>query len=161
MDNVYRYDKVNNILSLENKAPVPSSNLMGGSSTYSYDYDDLYRLTTAEGSYKEANESHTYTLSMSYNSVGGITQKTQVHKKGEQEQKKTTYDLSYTYGETQPHAPIHIGDQTFTYDANGNQTGWTSDVSGQKRVVLRWLDFAGQLLCDFENRAFSMSNKFA
>jgi len=28
-------------------------------------------------------------------------------------------------GETQPNAPIHIGDQTYTYDANGNQTGRT------------------------------------
>lgn len=136
MDNTYTYDKVNNILSLENKAPVPSSNLMGGASSYSYDYDDLYRLTNAEGSYKGSNEEHSYTLSMSYNSVGGITKKTQVHKKGEQEQKKTSYDLSYTYGRTQPHAPIHIEDQAYAYDANGNQTGWTSDVSGQRRVIL-------------------------
>lgn len=28
----------------------------GGASTYSYDYDDLYRLETAEGSYRGANE---------------------------------------------------------------------------------------------------------
>lgn len=136
IDNVYTYDKVNNILSLENKAPIPSSNLMGGSSTYSYDYDDLYRLKTAEGSFKGSNEEHSYTLSMDYNSVGGITQKTQVHKKGDQDQKKTTYDLAYAYGEPQPNAPIHIGDQTYTYDANGNQTGWTSDVSGQQRKIM-------------------------
>ena len=43
-----------------------------------------------------------------------ISHKTQVHKKGDQELKKTTYDLAYGYGETQPHAPIHIGDQTYT-----------------------------------------------
>src|SRR5690606_2333617 len=58
MDNVYGYDKVNNILSLENRAPVPSPNLMGGSSIYSYKYDDLYRLETAEGHYRGANETH-------------------------------------------------------------------------------------------------------
>jgi RHS repeat-associated protein len=136
MDNVYTYDKVNNILSLENKAAVPATNLMGGSSIYTYSYDDLYRLTSANGSYKGANEEHSYTLSMSYNSVGGITSKNQTHKKKDQEQKKTTYNLSYTYGDTQPHAPIHIGDQTYGYDANGNQTGWTDDISGQRRVVL-------------------------
>jgi hypothetical protein len=45
MDNVYTYDKVNNILSLKNNAPIPSANLMGGSSEYNY----LYRLTSAEG----------------------------------------------------------------------------------------------------------------
>ena len=81
-------------------------------------------------------DEHTYTLSMRYNSVGGIKQKTQEHKKGDQVQKKTTYDLAYAYGETQPHAPIHIGDQTYAYDANGNQTGWTSDVSGQERRIM-------------------------
>ena len=49
MDNSYQYDAVNNILNLENKAEVPSSNLMGGSSSYTYEYDDLYRLTAANG----------------------------------------------------------------------------------------------------------------
>jgi YD repeat-containing protein len=32
MDNAYTYDKVNNILNLTNNAPVPTPNLMGGSS---------------------------------------------------------------------------------------------------------------------------------
>jgi hypothetical protein len=45
MDNTYTYDKVNNILELKNNAAIPASNLMGGSSEYSYEYDDLYRLT--------------------------------------------------------------------------------------------------------------------
>ena len=34
MDNVYGYDKVNNIKSLINNAPVPTSSLMGGSSEF-------------------------------------------------------------------------------------------------------------------------------
>jgi RHS repeat-associated protein len=142
MDNVYGYDKVNNILSLKNNAPIPSSNLMGGSSEYTYSYDDLYRLTTASGTFKGSNETHRYSLDMSYNTVGGITEKNQVHeRKGGSitswtQQKKTTYDLEYTYGNDQPHAPTHIGEQTFTYDKNGNQTGWTHDVSGQRRKIL-------------------------
>ena len=45
-------------------------------------------------------------------------------------------DLSYAYGSEQPHAPVHIGEQTYRYDANGNQTGWPSDVSGQQRKIL-------------------------
>jgi RHS repeat-associated protein len=136
MDNAYGYDNVNNILSLKNNAPVPSPNLMGGSGDYSFEYDDLYRLTSAEGTYKGANDEQTYTLTMQYNSVGGILQKTQEHKRKGNIQKKTTYDLNYTYSETQPHAPVHIGQQAYAYDANGNQTGWTSDVSGQERKVL-------------------------
>ena len=154
MDNVYEYDQVNNILSLKNNAPVPKSNLMGGSSEYSYDYDDLYRLTSAQGHYTGSNEQHRYTLTMSYNTVGGILQKTQLHERAGggggsfNEQHKTTYDNAYTYGDTQPHAPIHIGEQAFTYDANGNQTGWTHDVSGQRREII-W---------DEENRIRAISD---
>lgn len=136
MDNTYTYDKVNNILGLKNSAPVPSPNLMGGQSEYVYEYDDLYRLTKAEGTFKGPNDVHTYTMDMDYNSVGGIIHKVQNHQRKGQVQKKTSYDLSYTYGSDQPHAPIHIGEQTYTYDANGNQTGWTDDKTGQRRRVM-------------------------
>src|SRR5688500_12652864 len=74
-------------------------------------------------------------MPMQYNSVGSILQKTQEHKRKGNIQKKTSYNFSYTYGESQPHAPIHVGDQTYTYDANGNQLGWTSNVSGEERRV--------------------------
>jgi hypothetical protein len=40
---------------------------MGGSSEYSYEYDDLYRLTEAKGHYTGPNEQHRYTLQMRYN----------------------------------------------------------------------------------------------
>ena len=79
---------------------------------------------------------------MQYNSVGGITEKQQVHERKSneegswKEQKKTTYRQSYEYGDSQPHAPIHIGQQKYSYDANGNQMGWTHDVSGQRRQIV-------------------------
>ncbi|MDH5366185.1 MAG: hypothetical protein OEW67_04310 [Cyclobacteriaceae bacterium] len=158
MDNVYEYDQVNNILGLKNNAAVPGSNLMGGSSQYSYEYDDLYRLTSATGTFEGSNEQHRYSLTMEYNTVGGITQKTQNHdRKGNADgnnwasQKKTTYDMGYTYGQDQPHAPKHIGDQAYTYDANGNQTGWNHDVSGQRRDIY-W---------DEENRIRAISDNGA
>lgn len=136
MDNVYSYDKVNNILDLKNNAPIPAPNLMGGSSEYKYTYDDLYRLASANGNYKGANDEETYTLAMTYNSVGGILAKNQNHAKQGNTQKKTTYTNSYSYGDNQPHSPIHIGKQTYTYDANGNQLGWKDDVSGQRRNIV-------------------------
>jgi RHS repeat-associated protein len=154
MDNVYAYDKVDNILSLTNNAPVPSSNLMGGSSQYGYTYDDLYRLTTASGNYKGPQEQDRYSMTMEYNTVGSITRKTQTNDKTNGPggnkwipQKKTTYDLSYSYGPQQPHAATHIGSQTYTYDADGNQTGRTDDLTGQ-RQNLDW---------DEENRLRSVS----
>jgi len=81
MDNTYAYDKVDNILSLTNNAPVPSSNLMGGSGQYSYAYDDLYRLTTAGGQYKAPHEQDRYSMTMEYNTVGSLTRKTQTNDK--------------------------------------------------------------------------------
>jgi RHS repeat-associated protein len=152
MNNSYAYDKVNNILSLTNSAPVPSSNLMGGSSQYSYAYDDLYRLTTASGSFKGPHEEERYSMAMEYNTVGGITRKTQTHDKNPNgnkwiPQKKTTYDNSYTYDTKQPHTATHIGRQTYAYDANGNQTGWNDDKTGQRQKMV-W---------DEENRLRSVS----
>jgi len=141
MDNVYAYDKVNNILTLTNNAPVPASNLMGGSGQYSFSYDDLYRLTTAAGAYKGPHEQDRYSLAMEYNSVGSITRKTQTNDKNPNgnkwiPQKKTTYDYSYTYDAKQPHTATHIGRQTYTYDADGNQTGWTDDKTGQRQKMV-------------------------
>ncbi|HLZ88435.1 MAG TPA: RHS repeat-associated core domain-containing protein, partial [Puia sp.] len=153
MDNTYSYDKVDNILGISNNAPVPGSNLMGGSSQYSYAYDDLYRLTTAAGSFKGPHEQDRYGMAMEYNTVGGITRKTQTNDKSPNgnnkwiPQKKTTYDLSYNYGTQQPHAPTHIGRQTYTYDADGNQMGYTDDLTGQRQVNV-W---------DEENRLRSVS----
>ncbi|MEQ8681341.1 MAG: SpvB/TcaC N-terminal domain-containing protein [Cyclobacteriaceae bacterium] len=139
MDNEYTYDAVNNILGLKNNAPIPKPSFMGGASEYAYEYDDLYRLTSAEGHYTGPNEEHRYSLAMQYNTVGGILQKTQNHDKAGgndwNPQKKTTYDLGYEYGEQQPHAPTQIGTHSYTYDQNGNQTGWTDNVSGQERKI--------------------------
>ncbi|GGB25045.1 SpvB/TcaC N-terminal domain-containing protein [Puia dinghuensis] len=152
MDNTYGYDKMDNVLSLVNNAPVPASNLMGGAAEYSYTYDDLYRLTTAAGSFKGPHEADRYSLTMEYNTVGSITRKTQTNDKSPNgnnwlPQKKTTYDWSYTYDAKQVHTATHIGNQTYTYDADGNQTGWTDDKTGQRQKMI-W---------DEENRLRSVS----
>ncbi|MGG8495190.1 SpvB/TcaC N-terminal domain-containing protein [Tenacibaculum sp. TC6] len=142
MDNVYTYDKVNNILRLQNNSDLPTSNLMGGQTDYVYEYDDLYRLTKATGSHLGSNHENKYSLIMEYDAIHNITKKEQLHQfKGYDEEEwsprnKTTYNYQYTYGEEQPHAPIEIGEKNYTYDVNGNQTGWTHDVSGQEREIL-------------------------
>ena len=69
-------------------------------------------------------------------------------------QKKTSYDFSYQYNPSgltsvRPHAPIHIGDRTYSYDANGNQTGWTADTNGTNRTII-WNE---------ENRIESISDQ--
>jgi len=55
-------------------------------------------------------------------------------------QKKVSYDFTYAYNPSgvasqRPHAPTHIGVRTYSYDADGNQTGWTHDTNGTRRTI--------------------------
>lgn len=143
MDNTYTYDKVNNILSLTNEAPKTTPNRKGGPFEYTYQYDDLYRLTHAQGQWHGATHEQRYTLDMQYSPTGRILEKDQKHDRRSYDepeqwvkQHKTTYDWEYKYEGPQPHAATHIGENTYTYDANGNQTGWTNDGNGTRRGIL-------------------------
>ncbi|MCP4353688.1 MAG: sugar-binding protein [Desulfobacterales bacterium] len=141
MDLSYGYDLVGNIMKLDNWAKVNKPYEFGGETHYSFDYDDLYRLTGSSGNLKQKpNTEHKYTLSMEYNNIHNIVGKNQQHVRITPSgssilQKKTSYDYSYDYGSSRPHAPTHIGDRTFSYDANGNQTGWESDKNGTRRNI--------------------------
>ena len=70
---------VNNILSLTNGAPKPDFNKKGGPFEYTYSYDDLYRLTHAEGGWQGGKHEERYTLDMSYSDNGRILEKAQTH----------------------------------------------------------------------------------
>src|SRR5262249_23274839 len=54
----------------------------------------------------------------------------------------------YLYQGAQPNAPTHIGERTYTYDANGNETGWKNDENGTRRTIKG----------DEENRVQSISD---
>jgi RHS repeat-associated protein len=142
----YSYDKVGNILGLANNVAVPPPNVYGGPTNQSFAYDDLYRLTHAQGTYQfSPSKSHSYTMDMVYDTIHNITRKTQADAIIEPSgvstpQKKVSYDFGYVYNPSgptsvQPHAPIHIGVRTYTYDLNGNQTGWTHDTNGTRRTI--------------------------
>ncbi|HIE02842.1 MAG TPA: RHS repeat-associated core domain-containing protein [Thiotrichaceae bacterium] len=151
----YEYDKVGNILGQANSAAVSSPNQLGGATQYHYDYDDLYRLTHAEGTFDfQPDKQHSYQLDMVYDSIHNIKAKTQLHNLRQPsgqliEQKKTTYDWAYAYEGSQPHAPTHIGERTFSYDANGNQTGWEHDKNGTRRIIV-W-DAENRIQSIFDN----------
>ena len=142
MDNTLTWDNENEILNIVNAAPVPPNNLMGGSAAYNYTYDDLYRLTNAGGSFTGSSHTDRFSLAMNYNTVSSILNKKQVHETAGNNsqnwvlQNQTSYNYDYNYNAgNKPHAPLHIGSQAFTYDANGNQTGWQADVSAQNREI--------------------------
>ena len=158
----YKYDDVGNILELDNKVPPSPPKDYGGPVTQNFTYDGLYRLTQASGSWRfEPNKSSEYSLTMAYNSIHNITSKKQSHDVvtpggATVPQKKTSYDVTYSYGAAQPHAPskiagsefLHHGGRDFHYDANGNQVGWDALKSAQKRSIV-W---------DEENRIQSVSD---
>ncbi|WP_420209289.1 SpvB/TcaC N-terminal domain-containing protein [Candidatus Electronema sp. JC] len=142
MDLSYDYDPVGNILGLDNGAAVRKPYEFGGKSQQRFGYDDLYRLTSASGLLEQKpNTEYRYTLAMQYDSIHNIVRKNQediriVPGGSAITQKKTTYDYNYAYASSRPHAPTQIGERAFSYDANGNQTGWESDANGTRRTIV-------------------------
>ncbi|MFL6653730.1 MAG: toxin TcdB middle/N-terminal domain-containing protein, partial [Sulfurifustis sp.] len=155
----YSYDNVGNILNLRNIVDVPPASSYGGPTHQTFVYDELYRLTHGEGTFQYApDKTHTYAMDMAYDSIHNILTKHQLHTIVQPSttaitQKKTSYDFTYAYNASgansvRPHAPNHIGDRTYSYDANGNQTGWTQDTNGTRRTIV-WNE---------ENRAESITD---
>jgi len=150
----YSYDKVGNVTSSANNIAVPPAPTLGGPSSQTFNYDDLDRLASASGSYSYSpDKTNSYTYALAYDNLHNITSKAQsntiVQGSGTPvTQGKTTYTNAYAYAAAQPHAPSHIGTQTFSYDLDGNQNGWTDDGNGQQRSIV-W---------DEENRIQSISD---
>ena len=94
-------DIVSNVLGVKNNAPLPQSGKAGGQMSHSYTYDPLYRLSTASGTYKGAdNKTASYTLAMGYDNMHRITSKKQHLTQSNVQFNGTLnagYDLTYTY----------------------------------------------------------------
>jgi len=81
----YSYDNVGNLTQLTNSVAFPGTqsgtgNEVGGPSTQTFAYDDLYRLTSASGGYQhKSDKTDRYRLTMAYDSLHNITTKDQVH----------------------------------------------------------------------------------
>ncbi|MGB6092438.1 MAG: RHS repeat-associated core domain-containing protein [Moheibacter sp.] len=136
IDNNYTYDILSNVISAENAASLPNTGQIGGSVLYEYEYDDLNRLVTAEGSFTGRNSTDTgneyqkYTMAMFYDAMHNILGKTQVHETSPDNTNwtkahQTTYDLTYQeyntaefnvagYSYTQPHAVRQVIDKPET-----------------------------------------------
>ncbi|HYV18681.1 MAG TPA: SpvB/TcaC N-terminal domain-containing protein [Verrucomicrobiae bacterium] len=138
----YGYDKVGNVLSVNNPIPFPpGDNTQGGPSTETYTYDTHYRLETARGVYKYADKTRNYTYDVTYDAQGNLKTKAQTDtifpsKKPAQIQAKTTYTLNpIVYGLPAPHQVAQIGSRAYTHDLDGNVTGWTDAKGGQRRSM--------------------------
>jgi YD repeat-containing protein len=118
----YTYDRVGNVLRLQNTVPDPQSSLMGGPSTQNYRYDAYYRLISADGTFAFApGKRRDYTFAITYDAHGNVTYQKQTDfvfnqpgKKG-LEQKPTTYELKpIAYGSPKPHAITKVGARPYT-----------------------------------------------
>ncbi|WP_436791207.1 SpvB/TcaC N-terminal domain-containing protein [Yinghuangia sp. YIM S10712] len=153
----YRYDNTGNITSISNATlPPPGPDVgrqVGGPTTQTFQYDDLDRLTHAEGFHQPRTpQADTYHLDLRYDTVHNITRKTQIREfiseGGTRVDKPLTYDNPYSYAPTRPHAPTTIGDQRLDFDANGNQTSRTQQPGPRRQLI--W-DEENRLACTHEN----------
>ncbi len=136
MDNRYEYDAVGNILSLNNIAPIKDGE-MGGPAAYTYKYDELYRLKEASGNWTGPYSKESFSLNMEYDDLHNIQKKTQKHLRDGLTQSPTSYNQAYDYDQNRPHVPVKIGNLNYQFDANGNMTGWTEDITNRNRFI-RW-----------------------
>ena len=165
INNTYAFDPVGNIT----QATI-------GQTTHSYQYDDLYRLTSASGNYLAGNA--TYSLSMAYDNLWRITSKQQsLYQNGAiaNGQLFAGYDLSYQYNNStmgkhfqlgavydshfRSHTASHDSDNDrhrYLYDLNGNLiyesiARMKADGQYDERTRER------RLLWDEENRLLALS----
>lgn len=142
----YHYDKANNVLKREN---LVSGNLeMGGSIDEEFTYDNLYRISTATGTWKGDSQQE-YNLLFDYDPLNNLTLKSQNHYKDAELQSLSsrTYDYHYDHL-NQPTRPSEIGGRDYSYDPNGNLLLSNSNASFQY----------DQNFFDEENRILGHSN---
>ena len=139
----YEYDNVGNVKETVN-GPFTTINEENKSVTQTYAYDDLHRLESANGSYQvNADNINEYTNRFEYNTIGNILGKVQTNTVfhpsdgSTSPRPQTTYDYGYKYDHpTKPHAPTHIGGDTYNYDANGNMITRINDQTKKTRLIV-------------------------
>ncbi|MBP2324772.1 RHS repeat-associated protein [Kibdelosporangium banguiense] len=159
----YQYDNVGNVTQLANDVAVPPAKGIGGPSKQTFGYDDLNRLVTASGEYRNTSDKlNKYKLDLTYDSIHNTTSKVQKHDLVSTAgttypQYDTTYSLRYTYEPGRPHAPAKVGQDVNKYDGNGNLI----DIVTKKYDVQAFVgpladestsDDRTQLVWDEENR---------
>ena len=128
MDNRYTYDVMSNVLAVSNAATIPSAFQLGGPVEHHYEYDQLYRLTKADGSWRGKNDVRSYSLAMAYDNLHNIRLKDQTHLHNDRDTLgQSSYKRSYSYDGDKPHAASQIGKRQYQYDANGNVMSWKTD----------------------------------
>jgi len=98
----------------------------------SYGYDDLYELTSVQGTYTRSpydfdqdHKTDQYQQSFSYDTIGNMLTQTSTHphlSPASYSPDEMSFNLTYQYTSQKPHAATQIGNWAYSYDANGNVT---------------------------------------
>ena len=151
----YDYDSVSNITEIRNTAPMLANGL-GNPYFSQYVYDNLYRLTKADGWWY--GECMSYQVQMAYHSNGRIQRKcinAPVYTQTTTSNSLSTvqYDNYYHYNSLQPNTLFDIdgSEQQFEWNAQGNMTRHTN---GSNERYLCW-DEQNRLLGVKDNRYLS------
>ncbi len=99
-----------------------------------------YPINRHNFNYTTPGKKDLYTNRFSYDTIGNMTEKQQVHTILQpsiepHRPKETNYVLNYTYGSSKPHAVTDAGDRLYSYDKAGNMTGWEHKYNGTRRVI--------------------------
>jgi RHS repeat-associated protein len=150
MDLTYSYDEENNITGISNSAFAVNG--LGGNYSYNYEYDNMYRLVNAGGSFTDHQQkNYTFELAMSYSPGGNILSKSMdalTFQSTLGGAVAVNYNNTYEYNQAQPHAIRQISgyntDQQLEWDANGNLVHHMRNIEGN--------DLDRRLCWDEENR---------
>jgi RHS repeat-associated protein len=124
----YTYDLVGNVKTLTNALGEPTGRRSGAVS-YTYDYDDLYRLTTAAGTaLSRPGVVDRFKTTYAFDEIHNMTRLDQKHwlttandpDNETAHPPHTNHVFDYAYGSAGPHQATKIGDRNLVYDANGN-----------------------------------------
>ena len=159
-DVAYTYDNASNITHIANTAGTMSG--LGGGYERNDTYDNLYRLTSAEGNWSNRRTTLPDTLDMSYSPNGRILSKS-VHSTTliEGVQKDVSYASAYTYNDNNQlkYTTNDAGSiqQSFSWDGSGNMLtmsipdntrrtsvrtfSWTEDNRLQTALDKNWFSY--------------------
>jgi len=131
IDKTFSYSDAGNINVINNTASNVNFtyNTLGGGYNNVYSYDGLNRLVNATGNWTGSTGPENYSVTMTYDNMGGIVQKNQTASLNYPGYPAEKYNYYYTQGNTShPHATSKIWDRrnhkqyTYGFDNNGNPT---------------------------------------
>ncbi len=134
----YQYDRMGNLLGMTNALGLPVGR-RSGSVSYSFSYDALYRLTSAQGvALARPGLIDRFESTFAYSDIHNLERKVQVHELltsrspqgGPARPDHSNHDDAYVYGGSGPHQATRIGDMLLTYDLNGNTLVECRTVNG-------------------------------